>query len=199
MQTSPESTSSNKLYPWLLLGLIVVGAAVLIWKTENQPKPISSEEAQKSASEQIEKARLHLDDSAPVIGVSFNGKNRAYPLKLLMRPDQHVVNDLYGDKPLTVTYCDVDKCVRVFTDPARNLKLNILVGGPNPLRPGKMLLRTGNGLFWQDTGAPLEATNKSQLPFVKVEHVETTWGEWRGTHPDSERYIGKGEFLPNKP
>jgi len=199
MQTTPDSSPSKKFFPWVVLGLMLAGVAVLILNSDNEPKLETPETASKRSSELIDKARLSLSDSAPVIGVSLNGKHRAYPIQLMMRPDQHVLNDLYGDQPLSVTYCDVDKCVRVFTDPSRKQRLDLNVGGSNASRAGKLLLKVGERLYWQDSGAPLEATNKSSLPFTKVDHVETTWGKWRESHPDTDRYVGKGEFLPNEP
>ena len=202
MQPSNEPAppvSSNKRLPWILLGLLVIVAAVMILTSDDKPRKT---EATGPATLKLDPAmmpRMPLADSAPVIGVSLNGRHRAYPLQLLMRPDTHVVNDLYDSTPVTVTFCDVDQCVRVFTDPARREKLDIAVGGSDKRRTGKMLLKTNAVLYWQDNAEPLEATTKTPFPFGTLEHQRTTWGEWRTLHPDAERYIGDGQFLPNQP
>ena len=66
--------------------------------------------------------RAHSDplpDSTPVIGVTKNGHARAYAMRALMRPGDHVHNDLLGGSAVTVTYCNLDRCVRVLTVPAQ--------------------------------------------------------------------------------
>ncbi len=44
-----------------------------------------------------------LSDSDVVIGVNYNGIAKAYPLKILVWHE--IVNDLFGDEPLVITYC----------------------------------------------------------------------------------------------
>jgi hypothetical protein len=129
-----------------------------------------------------------LDDKAPIIGVSVDGEHRAYALKSLMQPDTHVVNDFVGSKPVTVTFCDVDDCVQVFTAPNQSQPLEIKVGGSNRLRPTKMLLKIGSNYFWQDTLKPL-GDDPPIFPFATIDYVRTTWGKWREAHPNSDLFI----------
>jgi hypothetical protein len=141
------------------------------------------------------------DDSTPVIGVSADGRHRAYVLTAFMRPDSHVYNDLLGDVPVTVTFCDLDNRVQVFTAPSRGRPLDVTVGGSDSCRPRKMLLgvKSARTRYWQDTGLPLDDDAASPFPYARTESVRTTWGEWRQAHPDTDVYVGKLPFTPTDP
>lgn len=198
MQNTEVPAPKKNHTPWIVLVLIIVVAIVLVIKSEDKPLPEPPEEAKKRAMEQIDKFRLALDDNAPVIGVSTNGVRKAFPIQLMMRPDTLVVNDMFGDQPVTVTYYEFDKCVRVFTDPKSTTKLDVFAGGTNPTRMSKLLLKVNGKLYWQDTGEPLEEKNKEPFPFKTIEYTLTTWGEWRQLHPDTIRFLGHGQFRPNE-
>src|SRR5438105_7303951 len=70
-----------------------------------------------------------LDANTEVIGVVVGGKARAYVLAALRGPMHHVVNDVLGADPVTVTYSDRADCVRVFTGPAAGRPLDFGLGG----------------------------------------------------------------------
>ncbi len=53
-----------------------------------------------------------LGETEPVIGVSINGKAKAYPLRILMRHE--IVNDELGGVPITVTFCPLCNAAMVF-------------------------------------------------------------------------------------
>ncbi len=53
-----------------------------------------------------------LDKREPVIAVSINGKNRAYPLQILMFHE--IVNDELGGVPISVTFCPLCNASIVF-------------------------------------------------------------------------------------
>lgn len=53
-----------------------------------------------------------LGETEPVIGVSINGKAKAYPLRILMRHE--IVNDELGGMPITVTFCPLCNAAMVF-------------------------------------------------------------------------------------
>src|SRR5688500_4441346 len=71
-------------------------------------------------------------EDAEVIGVSVNGRHRADILDAFRPVEQHVYNDLLDDTPVTVTYCDLAECIRVYTDPERKERLDVAVGGSHP-------------------------------------------------------------------
>ena len=47
--------------------------------------------------------------------LEIEGKAKAYALSAVHAPDKHVYNGLQGDRPVTVTFCDLADCVQVFT------------------------------------------------------------------------------------
>src|SRR5262249_9861833 len=53
-------------------------------------------------------AEAELEDGAEVLGVSAAGKHRAFLVKPFARVDSHVVNDVVGDVPVSVTYCETN-------------------------------------------------------------------------------------------
>jgi hypothetical protein len=178
---APPPRSRGLLVAWLVLGVAV--AVPVAWSMLNRqweaprPKGMSPEE--------VRKAMNHLADESPVVGVVIGGKARAFPIRLMMRPDQHVINELHGSTAVSVSFCDIDKCVRVFTAGDRDRPLDLMPLPPDGSRPGKMVLRTGDKKYWQDTGLPIDGQGPG-LPYEKVKHERTTWGEWRKAHPDSE-------------
>jgi hypothetical protein len=136
-----------------------------------------------------------LPDDTVVIGVEAGGRRRAYVLRALYPPERHVINDVLGGKPITVTYCDVTDCLAVFTDPDADAPLEIATGGwQGKLVRGKftgsMLLRVGSFLFRQDTGQPLANHGDKLLPYTRAEFVRTTWKAWRDARPDTDVYVG---------
>ncbi len=119
-----------------------------------------------------------LDDDE-VIGVVVAGQARAYLRNAMDRFDGHVVNDLVGDKPVTVTYCDVSDCARAFTDDSvANERLDVWLGGQDENR---LLLLIGEKYYFHDG---------DKVPLQPVATQRMTWSEWRNRHPTSEVYTG---------
>lgn len=129
-------------------------------------------------------AAVKLDDDAPVAGVVVRGKARAYLLKTMSKMTGHVVNDLVGDTPVTVTYCDKSDCVCGFTADTPGKPLDVYLGGFG----GKLMLKVGNTFYWQDTTEPTHNNNPQPFPYQKLALEKTTWKKWRAAHPDTEVY-----------
>jgi hypothetical protein len=137
---------------------------------------------------------VKLPDPTPVIGVTAGGRHRAYLLEALARNQRHVVNDLLGNVPVTVTYCDALDCTRVFTEPGATQALDIGIGGwighsRHGSLKGSMLLRVGSARYRQDNGRPLEA-GAAPFPCTELTFVRQTWQAWRRAHPDTDVYVG---------
>src|SRR4051812_11606994 len=64
----------------------------------------------------VEAGASDLRPDEEVIGVEVDGRPRAYRLSAFRDPAHHVVNDLIDGVPLTVSYCDLNDCVRTYTD-----------------------------------------------------------------------------------
>jgi hypothetical protein len=128
-----------------------------------------------------------LADEEPVIGVSAGGRTRAYLVRALgMGPQFHIVNDTLGRVPVTVTYCDLFHCTRLFTARGASEPLDISQGG---LKSRGMVLKVEGHPYRQDSSAPLEEGAPS-FPYDPFPGAETTWGAWRHSHPDTDIYVG---------
>ncbi|HZT83132.1 MAG TPA: DUF3179 domain-containing (seleno)protein [Gemmataceae bacterium] len=132
-------------------------------------------------------ATAALAADAPVLGVSAGGKHRAYLISALSSPHRHVINDLLGDEPVTVTFCDRCQRAMVYQGRKGDGPLDLGVGG---WYEGRMLLRAGNGFFFQDTGEPTTPGSGPKLPYARLPCEVTTWKFWKEAHPDSDVYTG---------
>jgi hypothetical protein len=134
-------------------------------------------------------SEVRLSDDSMVIGVTQLGKYRAYPVLSLSGMMDNVVNDFVPDQdglggcPVTVTYCSMTKCVRVFTgNPADGMKHLGL--GTLGLLDGGLALRWQGSQFKQND----QIDGLTDLPFEL-----TTWGEWKSKHPETEVFAGRSK------
>jgi len=129
---------------------------------------------------------VHLSDHEEVIGVEAEGQARAYLLRAFLSIKSHVVNDLVGKMPITVTYCDRCDTVQVVTSTQRGRPLAIHIGG---FLDDNLLLYYGQRFLKQSTLEPLD-----QLPapddLRPYPWVRTSWKDWRIRHPDTKVYVG---------
>jgi hypothetical protein len=143
-------------------------------------------------------ASARLPDEAEVIGVSAGGRHRAYAVSAMRPRRAHVVNDELAGVPVSVTFCGVTGCVRVFTDPDEEGPLDLAVGGLDS-RPGRqgMVLRAGASRYRHDSGQPFEA-GAVPFPYEDYPYLRTTWGEWRRAHPDTDVFVGEPPDEPGE-
>ncbi len=199
-----EGGAGNWAFAVILLGAMALILAGLFFYAETPKAP----ENPSMKFEDIQKSLRVVPDATQVIGVEVGGRAKAYRIQDLLRPDQHVINDKIGEVPVAVTFCDIDRCTRIFTHPkedgapkneknGKNEKkeeLNIRVAGTHRDRHGKLLLALGDKKFWQDTGLELGSEQK-KVDLRLIENRETTWGEWKALHPDATIYLP--EIIPN--
>jgi hypothetical protein len=128
--------------------------------------------------------RVTFPDDTEVVGVSAGGEDRAYILRTLAPISQHVVNDSFGDLPVSITYCPMRDCLRVFVGEAG--------GEPLGLRPsgyameGGMVLDHQGELFYQESGNPFGPPSGRRPPLREIPHTRTTWKAWKEQHPTTE-------------
>jgi hypothetical protein len=135
-----------------------------------------------------EAAKLSGDDD--VIGVEVNGKARAYTVRALSRVMQHIVNDELGGVPISVTYCDLDRCTRVYTSHRRSEPLDIALTGF--LARKGMILKIEGVDYQQQSGDPTEpGPHVRPFPYEDQLWVRTTWRQWKQLHPETDVYIGE--------
>lgn len=135
-----------------------------------------------------EAGKGRLSDSEEVIGIEVRGQARAYRLAAMKGREQHVVNDLVGDVPVSVTYCDLTDCVRAFTDRQASAPLDIWQGG---LKGNHMVLTIQGVSYIQDTGETLNSGPvEKPIPYESMRATRTTWKAWKTAHPGTELYDG---------
>ena len=131
-----------------------------------------------------------LSDDEEVIGVEAGGKARAYRMKAMVQPFQHVINDVVGGLAVTTTYCNITGCVRGFGGQARPDPLAVDQAG---LLDRKMVLKVGHAAYLQDTGALVEhdpGTLAPPFPLAEYPLTRTTWRAWKTLHPHTDVYAG---------
>jgi hypothetical protein len=127
----------------------------------------------------------YLNENEPVFGVSINGDNRAYPLRIL---DWHeMANDVVGGKPVALAYCTL--CGSGILYAATSNGNTFVFGSSGFLfRSNKLMYDRETKTLWnQLTGEPVIgklANSGIRLDILPV--VLTSWGEWRKEHPDTK-------------
>jgi hypothetical protein len=79
--------------------------------------------------------------------------------------------------PISVTYCDIEDCVRVFTKEDGVDAVDLMVGGRD--EDGMVVLLDGT----------LYAQMSSDVPLQDYPYALTTWGGWLRDHPESKVYV----------
>jgi hypothetical protein len=126
----------------------------------------------------VEGAQVDIAGDTEVIGVVLPEGARAYVVDGMCAMSSHVVNDLVGESPLSVTYCDETDYARVFTKSDTNWPLGLAVGGR---RDGKLLMRLNGQFYVQDA---------SDIPLEDVDFVRTDWQSWFDRYPQTLVYLG---------
>ncbi len=129
-----------------------------------------------------------VGDDEPVLGVVVEGKARAYRLSALLDPSQHIINDMIGNRPVTVAYCDVFDCARGYTSETEHQPLDVSLVG---LRDGDMIVKIAGVAYLHESGQPLDSWGEARpLPYDDLPVTRTTWKDWKAQHPDTEIFVG---------
>ncbi len=154
----------------------------------------------------LEADQADLGADEEVLGVEVGGKARAYRLDALRDKTRHVVNDLVGGVPVSVSYCDIFDCARAYTEPHGSSPLGISVAG---LLKDSMVIKIGETYYSHKTGQILDEAllkqglqpaevraSRTPFPYAPAPLSRTTWKRWREQHPQSEVYTGKEPRRP---
>ncbi|MCZ6679846.1 MAG: DUF3179 domain-containing protein [Candidatus Poribacteria bacterium] len=126
----------------------------------------------------------YLRDTDLVIGVTFDGESRAYPIRILNWHE--LVNDRVGGRNILVSYCPLCGTGIVFDS---RINGEVHTFGVSGLLYNSDLLMyerdTEQGSLWaqllgEAVVGPLTGTKLEMLP-----SVQTTWEEWKALHPDT--------------
>ena len=124
----------------------------------------------------------YLSDEHRIIGVSFGGEARAYPLNILTRHE--IVNDKVGTQAVAVTYCPLCDSAAAFD---RRTALGLREFGVSGLLYNSNVLMYDRAeeveSLWSQVLAegisgPGKGTPLSALPLEL-----TTWGKWKARYP----------------
>ncbi len=124
-----------------------------------------------------------LDPNEPVLGVSYNGVSKAYPLRVLNYHE--VVNDEFGGESVAVTYsplCGSGMAYRTENTGGESWELAVsgLLYNNNPL----FFDRKTESLWSQVLGEAVSGpVSGAQLELLATTY--TTWGEWVDRHPET--------------
>ena len=127
-------------------------------------------------------AATHMRDEDPVLGLSVEGQDRAYPW--WVAKNYHVVDDVVGGVPVALAFCEQCSGAAAFR---RTLDGRVLVFEVAGVYNGTIILRDRQTrtLWAPFSGRALEGP----LAGRKLERVPvslTRWDEWRARHPRGE-------------
>lgn len=125
----------------------------------------------------------YLQDGERVFGVSIQGEQRAYPLRILGWHE--MLNDVVGGEPVTLSYCTLCGSGVLFS--TRREGGEPFTFGTSGLlyRSNKLMVDRQTGTLWSNlTGEPvLGAVARDPEPLPVLPLTVTTWKEWRARHP----------------
>ena len=151
------------------------------WWRENVAKPTLT-------PSKFTAAEASLAPDELIFGVEVGGKARAYRLAAFDDPSGHLVNDLIGGVPVSVAYCNMTRCVRVYTDPNSSAPLDAEVSG---LLNGQMIIKLGGIMYFHNAGLPVEPDkNPPPIPYRRLTPTVTTWEVWTKQHPQTDVFVG---------
>jgi Protein of unknown function (DUF3179) len=152
------------------------------WLVKNDSKPIVRPTV-------LEAREADLRPDELIVGIEIGGHARAYRLAALEDPSRHVVNDIVGTVPVSVVYCNMTQCLRVYTDLAASEPLDVEAAG---VLNGELVVRVRGALYLQNTGAAIvPSSTPASVPYSLVTPVVATWSEWARRHPDTDVYEGR--------
>jgi len=116
-----------------------------------------------------------------VIGVSYNGAARAYPIEIIGY--HHQVRDTVGGQPILVTYCTVCRTGRVYSPFVHGRYANFRLVGMDHFNA--MLEDEETRSWWQQaTGKAITGPLKGQQ-LKEIPSAQMTLGDWQTLHPNS--------------
>jgi len=127
----------------------------------------------------------YLTPEEPVFGISINGDNRAYPLRIM---DWHeMANDVVGSVPISLAYCTLCGAGIAFNGRASNGETYTFGSSGLLFRSNKLMYDHQTRTLWnQITGEPVlgELADK-HIQLVLLPVVVTSWEAWLEQHPDT--------------
>ena len=127
----------------------------------------------------------YLEPEEPVFGISINGDQRAYPLRIL---DWHeMANDVVGGVPVSLAYCTLCGAGVAYDGRASDGETYTFGSSGFLFRSNKLMYDRQTRTLWnQLTGEPvLGELVGSGVKLDLLPLVVTTWQDWQAQHPDT--------------
>jgi len=127
-----------------------------------------------------------LKDDELVLGVEIGDEARAYPVNLMWKPGNEVLNDAIGGNAIAATWCPIAHSPVVYDRRLGDREVDL---GAVGLERGVFILYDREtGSWWNQIAGravrgPLEGRTLRRLPSTL-----TTWGRWRSLHPRTTAY-----------
>jgi len=124
----------------------------------------------------------YLQDDSPVLGISYQGVTKAYPINILNWHE--VVNDQFNQQPVVITFCPLCGSGMAFSA-LINGKIHSF-GVSGLLYNSDVLLydRQTQSLWSQLMAQSISGVHKGErLLSIPVQHI--TWLDWKTQYPDS--------------
>jgi len=136
----------------------------------------------------------YLDDSDRVLGISLNGRARAYPIRILNYHE--IVNDVVGSEKVVITYCPLCGSGVAFDAEVNGRPLEFGVSGLLYNSDVLMYDRQTDSLWSQIMKTAVAGAMKgATLTAMPLKY--TTWGDWRKRHPHTDVLSTKTGYRRN--
>jgi hypothetical protein len=123
-----------------------------------------------------------LEPRAVIVGVTLNGRSKAYPFPLLRK--QSPVQDILGGVPIVLVVGDDGKSIRVFDRRLDGGVVEILArAGVRPRR----LFDAGTGSEWDFAGRAVSGPLAGRV-LARVRALKEYWFDWRTYQPSTAVY-----------
>ncbi len=123
-----------------------------------------------------------MNDAMPVLGVTFNGQSKAYPVNILNWHE--IVNDRFQSEPVVVTFCPLCNSGMAFSA--------LIDGKPHTFGVSGLLYNSDVLMFDRQTESLWSQLQNQAVSgryqgrrLKPVPVVHTTWRDWQTRHPDT--------------
>jgi hypothetical protein len=124
-----------------------------------------------------------LSDQDRVLGISRNGNQKAYPIKILNYHE--IVNDTFDDEAIVISYCPLCGSGMAFVasidGTVRDFGVSGLLYNSDVLLYDRETSSLWSQIMMQAVTGPMRGTHLQQ---IVMSH--TTWAAWRGLHPNTQ-------------
>lgn len=134
--------------------------------------------------ESISNANNWLKNNDIVLGVNYDGIQKAYPLRIVK--SYLIVNDVFNSTPIVTTYCESCNVGTSFISIYKDTPLSFGVSGLGYDLDQLMYDKGTNSLWSQTSGMALSGEySKKHIKLKMVSITTTSWGKWKDKYPNT--------------